>query len=113
MNTCIKKLIVFNFCTNTGSTQVLSHQEGKYSISPIAEIGLFYDGKELKKNTKRIKETVLPEEEIYANSGLTFLDRIQKTYNSKYEFDLFKINYCSIDGYDSVNRERKKFSINF
>ena len=50
---------------------------------------------------------------IYTNSGLTFLDRIRKIWNSKYKFDLFKRNDCFVDGYDSVNSERNNFSIQF
>ena len=65
---------------------------------------------------KKFKKHYLSSEQKLASTqtlGSAFLDRIRKIQNSKYEFDLFKVFDCLIDGYGSVNSESVNFSINF
>ena len=43
--------------------------------------------------------------------GSTFLERVRKVQNSKYEHDLLKIIDCFIDGYGFLNSDLVNFSI--
>ena len=81
-----------------------------------------YDGKELKnhkivdfcsgKNQNKLSK-LYSKTCIYANSGISILDRVQKVANLKKDSDLFKINNGFPEGYDSVIGERVNFSNNF